>query len=41
LQWLSIGIVTFGGGDDFEFDGHEEMSLPREIEAVVFWCFKG
>lgn len=41
LQWLSIGIVTFEGGDDFEFDGDEEMSLPREIEAVVFWCLKG
>lgn len=41
LQWLSIGIVTFEGGDDFEFDGDEEVLLPREIEAVVFWCLKG
>jgi hypothetical protein len=41
LQWLSIGIVTFEGGDDFEFDGDEEVLLPREIEAFVFWCLKG
>ncbi|KAL3569368.1 hypothetical protein D5086_029258 [Populus alba] len=41
LQWLSIGIVTFECGDDFEFDRDEEMLLPREIEAVVFWCLKG
>lgn len=40
LQWLSRGIVGFEGNDDVEFDGDEEMLLPREIEAVVFSCLK-